>query len=83
MATVLQPPDGESQSFVSNSEKEEDGRAGLPKFPLPGVMAYGKTKTRCGSRSDGPALRALLLTAPLRRGKPRSPSVFCEQLAEQ
>jgi predicted RNase H-like HicB family nuclease len=57
MATLPQPPEGES--FEIEFEQEVDGRwlADIPS--LPGVMAYGKTKADAEVNVTALALRVL------------------------
>ena len=58
MATLPQPPEG-GESFEIEFEQEVDGRwlADIPS--LPGVMAYGKTKTDAEVNVTALALRVL------------------------
>ena len=72
MATVLQPPDGESQSFRMEYEEEEDGRW-LAEVPaLPGVMAYGKTKQDAEVEVTALALRVIADRTQEARKPPKS-----------
>lgn len=60
MATLPQPPEGgETQSFSIDYEQEPDGRW-LAEVPdLPGVMAYGATKTDAEIAVTALALRVI------------------------
>ena len=72
MATVPQPPDGESLSFRIEYEKEEDGRW-LAEVPaLPGVMAYGKTKQDAEVEVTALALRVIADRTQQARKPPKS-----------
>jgi predicted RNase H-like HicB family nuclease len=76
MVTVLQPPDGESQSFRIEYEEEEDGRW-LAEVPaLPGVMAYGKTKQDAEVEVTALALRVIADRTQEARKPPKSIRFF-------
>ncbi len=72
MATVPQPPDNESQSFLIEYEQEADGRW-LAEVPsLPGVMAYGTTKNDAEVEVTALALRVIADRTQEMRKPPKS-----------
>ena len=59
MATVPRSPEGGSESFKIEFDREEDGRW-IAEIPLlPGVMVYGETKEDAEVKVTALALRVL------------------------
>jgi predicted RNase H-like HicB family nuclease len=59
VATVPQPPEGNSQSFRISFEREADGRWIAEVPDLPGVMAYGDTRADAERAVTALALRVI------------------------
>lgn len=72
MATLPQPPEGESESFRIVFDKETDGRwlAEVPE--LPGVMVYGKTKAEAEVAVTALALRVIADRTEQQKKSPKS-----------
>ena len=79
MATVPQPPDSNEQFSIS-FDRETDGRWIAEIAELPGVLAYGATKSEAEFKAIALALRVLADRTEQAKKPPRSIH-FREQLA--